>query len=374
MPQVRPSNLEENIATFFSLFPHLEPDQQFTLEIVTPGQTLPAGLALPTTLRQVVTHHWDIQAVPRRYFFELLSHFTPDELEREKLQEFNTAEGQQDLYDYVNRPRRNILEVLHDFRHATPAIPPDYLWDLLPAIKPRSFSIASSPACSPAGRLELLVAVVTYRTVLQQPRRGLCSTWLSRLVCGARVPVRVRPGTLRLPPAPAPLVMVGPGTGVAPFRSFLLGQTEPRPALLFFGCRNNEADFYFQHEWPGVAELEVVTAFSRDQEDKVYINSEFIEGFLLVYCVMAGIRAAPDGGHGGAAVRAGAGPGRLLRGGGQQQEHARRGAGRARGRGQQPTAGPGPGRACGAEDGGGGSLPDRDMELEKQAVFSLIEV
>ena len=283
---MRPSNLAENVTTFFSLFPHLEPEQQFTLEIVTPGQTLPAGLALPTTLRQVVTHHWDIQAVPRRYFFELLSHFTPDELEREKLQEFNTAEGQQDLYDYVNRPRRNILEILHDFRHATPAIPPDYLWDLLPAIKPRSFSIASSPACSPPGRLELLVAVVTYRTVLQQPRRGLCSTWLSRLLCGAQVPVRVRPGTLRLPPAPAPLVMVGPGTGVAPFRSFLMGQTEPRAALLFFGCRNKEADFYFQHEWPGVAELQVVTAFSRDQEDKVNINSEVIEGKSYLYIVL----------------------------------------------------------------------------------------
>ena len=65
--------------------------------------------------------------------------------------------------------RRNILEVLYDFRHTTPNIPPDYLFDLIPAIKQRSFSIASSPSHHQAV-LELLVAVVNYRTNLKSPR------------------------------------------------------------------------------------------------------------------------------------------------------------------------------------------------------------
>ena len=65
--------------------------------------------------------------------------------------------------------RRNILEVLYDFRHTTPNIPPDYLFDLIPAIKQRSFSIASSPTHHQAV-LELLVAVVNYRTNLKSPR------------------------------------------------------------------------------------------------------------------------------------------------------------------------------------------------------------
>ena len=122
-----------------------------------------------------MTNYWDIQSIPRRYFFELLSHFTDDELEKEKLVEFNTAEGQQELYDYVNRPRRNILEVLYDFRHTTPNIPLEYLFDLIPAIKPRAFSIAS---CHQEARrqLQLLVARVKYRSTLVKPRVGLCST------------------------------------------------------------------------------------------------------------------------------------------------------------------------------------------------------
>ena len=53
-------------------------------------------------------------------------------MEKEKFEEFSRADGQQDLYDYCNRPRRNILEVLHDFRHTTPNIPVDYLFDLIP--------------------------------------------------------------------------------------------------------------------------------------------------------------------------------------------------------------------------------------------------
>merc|ERR1711973_344408 len=106
-----------------------------------------------------VTSYLDIQSIPRRWFFELLSHFSTDELEKEKCLEFNTAEGQQDLYEYCNRPRRHILEVLYDFRHTTPNIPFEYLFDLIPQMKPRSFSIASSKE-KHGDTLELLVAVV----------------------------------------------------------------------------------------------------------------------------------------------------------------------------------------------------------------------
>ena len=96
-----------------------------------------------------VTSYFDLQSIPRRYFFELLSHFTTDELEKEKFIEFTTAEGQQELYDYCNRPRRNCLEVLYDFRHTTPNIPFEYFLDLFPVIKPRAFSIASSQMAHP---------------------------------------------------------------------------------------------------------------------------------------------------------------------------------------------------------------------------------
>ena len=269
---VQPSNLAESIDTFFELFPSLDPDALFLIKPTCPLTPLPPGhlLPQPCSVRQAVTTYLDLQAVPRRYFFELLSHFSQEEQEREKCQEFNTAEGQQDLYSYCNRPRRTVLEVLYDFRHTTPHIPFQYLLDLLPPIKPRSFSIASAPSLH-GDVLELLVAVVTYRSSLVAPRRGLCSSWLASLEKGALVPVWVRRGALTFPPAPAPVVMVGPGTGVAPFRSFSLESKSNRRLVLFFGSRSENADFYFKDEW-SEAGVEVVTAFSRDQEDKVYVQ------------------------------------------------------------------------------------------------------
>ena len=169
--EVLPSNLQENCDTFFKLFPNLDPDKKFLLYPTNPKISMPSHeqLPKPCSLAHAVKHYFDIQAIPRRYFFELLAHFTTDELEKEKFEEFNTAEGQQELYDYCNRPKRNILEVLHDFRYTTPNIPVDFLFDLIPAIKPRSFSIASSPFAHP-GRIELLVAVVKFKTNLKAPR------------------------------------------------------------------------------------------------------------------------------------------------------------------------------------------------------------
>lgn len=169
--ELLPRNLNDNVETFFKLFQKIDPETLFSLQPTNALTPLPSPdlLPRPCTWRQAVSQYFDIQSVPRRYFFELLAHFTTDELEKEKFIEFTTAEGQQDLYDYCNRPKRNILEVLHDFRHTTPNIPPEYLFDLIPPIKPRSFSIASSQRYH-GSVLELLVAVVHYKTILKTAR------------------------------------------------------------------------------------------------------------------------------------------------------------------------------------------------------------
>ena len=66
--------------------------------------------------------------------------------------------------------------------------------------------------------------------------------------------------------------MIGPGTGVAPFRSFLTDKLIRRKSVLYFGCRNKDADFFFQNDFSKIEELELITAFSRDQEDKIYVQ------------------------------------------------------------------------------------------------------
>lgn len=284
-----PCNAPENVQQFCQLL-RLDPESMFTLR-PSDNTAVPARLPQPCTVRHLVEKYLDIAAVPRRSFFELLATFATNELEREKLAEFSSAAGQDDLHSYCNRPRRIALEVLADFPHTTAELKVDYLLDLFPEIQPRSFSIASSLQAHP-NRLQILVAVVCYKTKLYKPRRGLCSTWLASLdpeQGEVYVPLWVKKGSLKFPKEKdTPVIMVGPGTGVAPFRSALQERTaEGKTAnVLFFGCRSQFKDFYFSSEWEDMikaGQLSLFTAFSRDQEEKVYVQHRVRENAELLH-------------------------------------------------------------------------------------------
>ncbi len=238
----------------------------------------------------------DVFGIPRRSFFTLLARFATDEMQAERLAEFGTAAGGADLLDYVTRPRRTYAEVLCDFSSARP--PLEYYLDLIPPLRERYFSIASAAALAPA-RVHIAVAVVRYRTMLQAPRFGVGSTYLAELEPAAQVEVWLRRGCLRLPDDPAaPLVMVGPGTGVAPFRAFVQVRQAQREASgaaaanggaaaalgeahLFFGCRRREHDFLYADEWQEHLRAgnlqQLHTAFSREGPRKVYVQHRMVE-------------------------------------------------------------------------------------------------
>ncbi|XP_004416712.1 PREDICTED: NADPH-dependent diflavin oxidoreductase 1 isoform X2 [Odobenus rosmarus divergens] len=280
---IQPENTASHTQRFCQVL-GLDPDQNFTLLPREPGVPCPARLPQPCSVRHLVSHYLDIASVPRRSFFELLACLSPHELEREKLLHFSSPQGQEELYSYCNRPRRTILEVLCDFPHTAGAIPADYLLDLIPPIRPRAFSIASS--------LLILVAVVQYQTRLKEPRRGLCSSWLASLDPGqgpVQVPLWVRPGGLTFPQTPGtPVIMVGPGTGVAPFRAAVQERVAQGQSgnVLFFGCRLRDQDFYWEAEWmelEGRGCLTLFTAFSREQERKVYVQHRLRELGPLVW-------------------------------------------------------------------------------------------
>ncbi|XP_020781782.1 NADPH-dependent diflavin oxidoreductase 1 [Boleophthalmus pectinirostris] len=290
---IRPCNAAEDVQQFCQLL-KLDLESRFTLS-PTENTPVPARLPQPCSVRQLVETYLDIAAVPRRSFFELLLTFATNELEREKLVEFSSTAGQDDLHAYCSRPRRTALEVLSDFPHTTAEIKVDYLLDLFPEIQPRSFSIASSLKAHP-NKLQILVAVVRYKTKLYKPRRGLCSNWLASLDPEKEelyVPLWVKKGTLKFPKdQDTPVIMVGPGTGVAPFRSAVQERTaEGKTAnVLFFGCRSKSKDFYFKTEWEEkiqAGHLTLFTAFSRDQEDKVYVQHRISENAELLMHLIA---------------------------------------------------------------------------------------
>lgn len=235
----------------------------------------PTFLARPLPLVTIARQYWDLNALPRARAFEVLAYNCDNELEKEKLNEFASFEGQQDLMSYVNRPRRTILEVLQDFPHATSRLSIDTLFELFQPIKPRPFSIASSLL---SNRLDLLIAVVEYQTRLKTTRKGLCSNWLKTLQQGDRVRVSIKKGTFTFPrDINTPLLMVGPGTGLAVFRGILQdyelkGEIADGKFVLFFGSRNERKDFHCGEELRRMESeglLKLFCAFSRDQEDKV---------------------------------------------------------------------------------------------------------
>uniref|UniRef100_A0A7S3BRL8 NADPH-dependent diflavin oxidoreductase 1 n=1 Tax=Haptolina ericina TaxID=156174 RepID=A0A7S3BRL8_9EUKA len=244
------------------------------------------------TIQELFTQHLDLFGVPRRSFFRMLAHFATLPAQRERLQEFGDVKGAEDLLDYCTRPRRTFAEVLAEFSSARP--PLEYYLDLIPKLRQRYFSIASSPLLHP-DQIHVCVAVVRYQTHLKEPRFGVCSTFLADLPANAahdasassevRVPVWIRRGCLTMPSDPeAQMLMVGLGTGVAPFRSFVQTRQCMQPSagcspghtVLYFGCRHKQEDFLYSNEWEvhlhdkDLQELHV--AFSRDQERKVYVQ------------------------------------------------------------------------------------------------------
>ena len=157
---------------------------------------VPSILQKPLPLVAIAEQYWDLTAIPRARAFAVLAKNCSNELEREKLVEFSRYEGQEELFAYANRPRRTILEVLLDFPHATKSLTMEALFELFQPIKPRAFSIASAME---SGKLQILVAVIEYKTKLSVPRRGLCSHWLKDLQPGNMVNAWVRKSTFQLP-------------------------------------------------------------------------------------------------------------------------------------------------------------------------------
>ncbi|KAG0539286.1 hypothetical protein BDA96_03G310000 [Sorghum bicolor] len=244
-------------------------------------------------LRTFVALTMDVaSASPRRYFFEVMSFFATSEREKERLQYFASPEGRDDLYQYNQKESRTVLEVLEDFPSVQ--MPFEWLVQLTPPLKKRAFSISSSPLAHP-NQIHLTVSIVAWVTPFKRTRRGLCSTWLAGLNPNKDnlIPCWIHQGSLPPPRPLVPLVLIGPGTGCAPFRAFVeeraaQAAAEPTAAVMFFfGCRNQDNDFLYKDFWLTHAQDEGVlsskkggglfVAFSRDQPQKVYVQHKIKE-------------------------------------------------------------------------------------------------
>lgn len=246
------------------------------------------------TLRDLLTHSLDITSIPKRMFIKKLANFTEETMEKERLRELTMLGNEQEFYDYTSRPRRTIIELLRDFPGVR--IPVKWVLDLFPAIRGREFSICNggehllSDDVDYDFTVEILVALVEYKTIIRKPRQGLCSRYLKHLPVGTTVSIgfrmpQVRDLTCTDGQNRRPVIAVATGTGIAPIRAFIQDRelyTDSSSVLLFYGCRNERADFHFHEEWEENDKVTVFPAFSRDpvkpSEDKhlrPYENKEF---------------------------------------------------------------------------------------------------
>lgn len=276
---IRPKNSQKQIERFFNILNdnnvQLNPD--ILIQISEKEIKVPTVLKQTLTLYQIVEQYWDLSFKPRRSTMQLLFFISENKLEKEKLYEFTTANGQEELYNYINRPRRNILELFADFPHTTSKLNIKLLFEIMSPIKPRAFSIASSLRIT-KNEIHLLVAIVKYKTKLVEPRYGLCSNWLANLVKNDKIIFWIQKGTFKFE-YNKPMIFIGPGTGIAPFRSALLDKSalddNLNNCILFFGCRNKEKDYHCKDDFEYLSRekgLNLFCAFSRDQEHKIYVQ------------------------------------------------------------------------------------------------------
>jgi sulfite reductase (NADPH) flavoprotein alpha-component len=178
---------------------------------------------------------------------------------------------------------REVVDLL--LAHPDVRFAPSEFIALLKKLQPRLYSISSSPKAH-TGQVHLTVSIVRYES-LGRARKGVCSTFLAeRVAAGAPVPVFIHSNKNFRPPADSatPMIMVGPGTGVAPFRGFL----HERRALgasgrnwLLFGDQRAQSDFLYRDELESMHAdgtlTRLDTAFSRDQAEKVYVQQRMVE-------------------------------------------------------------------------------------------------
>lgn len=182
----------------------------------------------PTSYRTALACYLDLTTPPRSHILKAMAEYCTDETTRAYLLHFTKASGREDYQSYIHASRRTVLELLCEF----PAIqiPASHLFELLPRVQCRYYSISSSPRTSPT-KVHLTVARLDYRTLADRHALGVASNWLWRLGSATkaslpRLPVFVRKSIFKLPRNPLkPIIMVGPGTGVAPFIGFLADRT-----------------------------------------------------------------------------------------------------------------------------------------------------
>jgi cytochrome P450/NADPH-cytochrome P450 reductase len=325
-----PSNISYRVGDHLSVVPRNDPvlvdavarrfgflpADQIKLQVAEGRRAqLPVGDAV--SVGRLLTEFVELQQVATRKQIQIMSENTRCPVTKPKLLAYvgDDAESTERYRADILSKRRSVYDLLDEYPACE--LPFHAYLEMLSLLAPRYYSISSSPSVD-AARCSVTVGVVegpasSGRGVY----KGICSNYLAGRRAGDTVHATVREtkAGFRLPDDPSvPVIMIGPGTGLAPFRGFLQERAAQKakgaslgPAMLFFGCRHPEQDFLYADELKafaadGVTELH--TAFSRADGPKTYVQHlvatqkdkvwSLIEQGAIVYVCGDGGKMEPD--------------------------------------------------------------------------------
>ncbi|MBI2929788.1 MAG: sulfite reductase subunit alpha [Verrucomicrobia bacterium] len=242
----------------------------------TGDEAVPAPDSREVSLREALAAHYEITRIPQP-LLQAVAERSGDAL----LNRLAAPGVNGELTEFLWG--REIIDLL--LAHPHVKFTPQEFLTLLKKLQPRLYSISSSPKAHP-GHVHLTVGVLRYES-LGRARKGVCSTFLAdRVGAETLAPVFVQPNKSFRPPTDGdrPMIMVGPGTGIAPFRAFL----QERQAIgargqnwLFFGDQRGATDFLYRDELETFLRDDTLkrldVAFSRDQPEKIYVQHRMLE-------------------------------------------------------------------------------------------------